>query len=85
MRAGGGAGPGHGSEGASAPLESLEGQGWLFGLYFFFKVVILFVLGCAGSSPLRGLVSSCGERGLPSSCDVQAPRGGGFSVAEHGP
>ena len=29
---------------------------------------------------LRGLVSSCGERGLHSSCDVQAPRGGGLSV-----
>lgn len=71
---------GHGSEGASAPLESFEGQGRLFSPFFFFNVFMLLGFGHAGSSRLRRLVSSCSERGLHSSCDVQAPHGGGLSA-----
>ena len=37
----------------------------------------LFINGCAGSSLLCGLFSSCGQWGLLSSCSVQASRCGG--------
>ena len=40
---------------------------------------ILFVFGCAGSSLLHRLFSSCGKQGLCSSCGVQAPHCSGFS------
>ena len=47
---------------------------------FFILKVYLFIFGCAGSSLLCGLFSSCGEWGLLSSCSVQAFHcGGGFS------
>ena len=54
-----------------------------------FLKIILFIFGCAGSSLLRGLFSSCGEEGLLSSCGVQVSRCSGFScahilVVEHG-
>ena len=41
-------------------------------LFFFFNnyLFCLFSFGCAGSSLLRWLFSSCGERGLLSSCSV---------------
>lgn len=39
---------------------------------------------CAGSSWLRGLLSSCSERGPLSSCSAQSLNCGGFSLAEHG-
>ena len=38
----------------------------------------LFVFGCAGSSLMRGLFSSCSECGLLSSCAVWASPCGGF-------
>ena len=44
-----------------------------------FLKIILFIFGCAGSSLLRGLFSSCGEEGLLSSCGVRASRCSGFS------
>ena len=41
------------------------------GSFFIYKILkIIFV--CAGSSMLRGLVSSCGEWGLLFSCSVKA-------------
>ena len=44
-----------------------------------FLTVYLFILGCAGSLLLHKLFFSCGERGLLSSCGVQASHCGGFS------
>ena len=44
-----------------------------------FIYLILF-LGCAGSSLLHGVLSSCGQRGLSSSCRVSALRCGGLSL-----
>ena len=41
--------------------------------------IYLFILGCAGSLLLRRHFSSCGERGLLSSCSAQASHCGGFS------
>ena len=41
---------------------------------------LLFIyVGCAGSSLLHGIFSSCGHWGLLSSCGVQASLWGGFS------
>ena len=40
---------------------------------------MLLIFGCAGSLLLHGLFSSYGERGLLSSCGVQASRCHGFS------
>ena len=40
---------------------------------------ICFVFGCAGSSLLRRLFSSCCRRGLLRSCDVRASRCSGLS------
>ena len=40
-------------------------------LYRYFKYY-LFIFGCAGSSLLLRLFSSCGEQGLLSSCAAQA-------------
>ena len=37
-----------------------------------FKNVYLFIFGCAGSLLLHRIFSSCGERGLLSSCSAQA-------------
>ena len=39
----------------------------------------MFIYGCAGSSLLRGLFSSCGEQQPLPSCGVQASHRGGFS------
>ena len=44
-----------------------------------FKKSFIIYFGCAGSYLLHGLVSSCGEQELPSSCCVQASHCGGFS------
>ena len=41
--------------------------------------IYLFIFGCAGSSLLHGLFSSCGKQGLLSSCGVQASHCCGFS------
>ena len=38
----------------------------------------LFIYGCHGPSVLHGLLSSCGERGLPSTCSVRVPHSGGL-------
>ena len=45
-------------------------------LLLFFK---LFIFGCAGSSLLHDLFSSCGEQGLLCNCGEWASRCGGFS------
>ena len=42
-------------------------------------IICLFISGCAGSSLLRGLVSSCCKWGLLSSCRLWASHCGGFS------
>ena len=42
-------------------------------------VINLFAFGCAGSSLLCRLLSSCGEQGLPSSCSEWASHCSGFS------
>ena len=47
-------------------------------LDFFFNKKNLFIFGCAGSSLLLRLFSSCGEQGLLSGCSAQASL-----VAEH--
>ena len=51
-----------------------------------FKNICLFIyfLGCAGSLLLRGLFSSCRERGLRSSCNALASRVVASPVAESG-
>ena len=46
--------------------------------FFLKKIVSLFVFGCAGSSLLCKLFSSCGERRLPSSCGTLASHHRGF-------
>jgi len=55
--------------------------------YEFFRKVLfknnLFILGCATLSLLRGLLSSCREQGLLSSCSVRASHCGAALVAEH--
>ena len=48
-------------------------------LYNAFLKIILFIFGCAGSSLLPGLFSSCCEWGLLSSCGARASQGCGFS------
>ena len=50
-------------------------------LWVFRKVLLknnLFIFGCAVSSLLCGLLSSCGEQGLLSSCGMRASHCGGF-------
>ena len=66
----------------SFPWES-SGTSWHSDVNNFFNVclfiifnVYLFIIGCAGSSLLYRLFSSCGEEGPPSSCDVQASHWG---------
>ena len=54
----------------------------LMGCYVF-KFYLL-IYGCAGSSLLCGLFSSCGKRGLLSSCNAQASYGVASLVVEHG-
>ena len=45
-----------------------------------FRVVLIYlVFGCAAYSLLHGLFSSCGERGLLSSCGAWTSQCGGFS------
>ena len=46
---------------------------------FLFILIILSIFGCAGSSLLCRLFSSCGKQGLLSSCGVQASHCSGFS------
>jgi hypothetical protein len=50
-----------------------------FFLELSFKIIYLFVFGCAGSSLLQRLSSSCRELGLLSSCGARASHGSGFS------
>ena len=47
-------------------------------LFFFLVFIYLFIFDCAGSYLLRGLLSSCGEQRLLSSC-VWASHWGDFS------
>ena len=46
---------------------------------FLFLFIYLFVFGCAGSSLLHGLFSSCGQQGLLSSWSMQASYRADFS------
>ena len=46
----------------------------------FFVVVVVLIFGCAGSSLLRRLFSSCIQWGLLSSRGAWASRCGGFSL-----
>ena len=48
------------------------------------KQKYLFTYGCAGSSLLHGLFSSCGEWGLLSSCDARAYCSGSSCCGEAG-
>ena len=43
-----------------------------------------FIFGCSRSSLVHGLFSSCGERGLLSSCGVWASHCGGLSLQSMG-
>ena len=43
------------------------------------KDICLFIFGCAESSLLSRIFSSCGEQGLLSSCSVQLSHSSGFS------
>ena len=45
----------------------------------FIKLINVFIYGCAGSSLLLGLFSSCNEQGFLSSCGAQVYHCGGFS------
>ena len=47
--------------------------------FFLLRVPLfyIFIFGCPGSSLLHGAFSSCGERGLLSSCSAPASHGGG--------
>ena len=49
----------------------------------FFKMNYLFVFGCAGSSLLCGLFSSCSGWGLHSSCSVWTSHCGASLLVEH--
>ena len=51
--------------------------------YTFYNFYVL-IYGCAGSSLLCGLFSSCGKRDLLSSCNAQASYGVASLVVEHG-
>ena len=68
------------------PVKLINFFFFFFGisLLVFFKFIYLFVFGCTGSSLLCGLFSSCGERGLLSSCSVQASHYSGFSCCGDG-
>ena len=61
----------------------LSALGLLYIKNYYFKIILfiysLFIFGCAGSSLLRGLFSSCSEWGLLSSCSVWASHCVGFS------
>ena len=57
-------------------LHTWQKASHLFALLFI--LIYYFFFGCAGSSLLHGLFSSCREWGLLSSC-VRASRCGGFS------
>ena len=48
-------------------------------IYIYFKYFFVFIFGCAESSLLRWLFSTCGQQGLFSSCRVWAFHCGGFS------
>ena len=50
----------------------------------FKKYITLFIFGSAGSLLLRGLFSSCGKQGLPSSCGPGLPIAVASLVGEHG-
>ena len=52
---------------------------------FFLNFMYLFIFGCAGSSLLRGLFSSCGQKELLSSYCTQATFCGGFSCGAQSP
>ena len=49
-----------------------------------YNIYFLFIFGCAGSSLLCGLLSSCSEQDLLSSCRVQASHCRWLLIAEHG-
>ena len=59
--------------------QRLHGLTSLFFFFFSFYSYYLFIFGCAGSSWLLELFSSCSERGLLSSCGVRASHCGHFS------
>ena len=59
--------------------QRLHGLTSLFFFFFSFYSYYLFIFGCAGSSWLLELFSSCIERGLLSSCGVRASHCGHFS------
>ena len=56
-------------------LSVLSGSCHCLSFFFFF----LQIFGCAGSSLLSGLFSSCGKQGLCYSCGVQVSHCSGFS------
>ena len=63
-------------------LDHVTKAKWLIIIRIFLKIIVLinlFIFGCAGSSLLHGLFSSCGERGLLSSCPARASPCSGFS------
>ena len=64
-----------------SPPSTTPLWGWLLSrvLTPFFNTVFVYFLGCAGSSLLHGLFSSCSKRGLLSRCGVLAFHGCGFS------
>ena len=63
-------------------LDHVTKAKWLTLIKIFLKMILLinlFIFGCAGSSLLHGLFSSCGEQGLLSSCPARASPCSGFS------
>ena len=69
MNADGGGGRGHIMQGFEIQVKEsdsypLPHQGSPLLLFIIILKIILFILGCAGSSLLHGLFSSCGEQGL---------------------
>ena len=72
------------SQNRSSSSWGMAGGGWegqmaVSGGDFFLILFYLFIFGCAGSSLLRRLFSSCDTQRLLSSCSVQASHWGGLS------
>ena len=53
--------------------------------HLFFKIILLFIYGCAGPLLLHGLFSSYSEQGLLFSCRMQASHCCGFSCCRTWP
>ena len=70
------------------PLFSFPIQELFVRVYFVntdnlkFFLIYLFIFGCAGSSLMCGIFSSCPEQGLLSCCCVRASHCGGFSFCD---